>query len=82
MLADAAIRAAGEYKVEPGTIALSLAYRDGSWARTMSALRFIYGRNIPISHDINELAHQMLNWEALSDDAADYLERIMADPDA
>lgn len=82
MLADAAMRAAGEYQVEPGTIALSLAYRDRSWARTMSALKFIYDRNIPVSRNINELARRMLNWDALSDDAADYLKRIMADPDA
>ena len=49
---------------------------------TMSALKFIYRRNISVSRDINELARSMLNWDALSDDAADYLKRIMADPDA
>lgn len=81
-LSDAAKRASRQYQIEPGTIALSLAYRDGSWARTMSALKFIYGGNIPVSRDINELARRMLNWQALSDDAADYLERIMADTDA
>lgn len=82
MLADAAKRAASEYRVEPGTIALSLAYRDGSWARTMSALKFIYGGIVPISREINQLASRQLNWDTMSDETADYLKRIMADPDA
>ena len=76
-LADAAMRASTQYHVEPGTIALSLAYRDGSWARTMSALKFIYGDIPPVTDEINRLAHKMFNWDALVDDAAIYIQNIM-----
>ena len=82
MLADAAMRAASTHQVEPGTIALTLAYSDGSWARTMAALKFIYGDGPPVSRDINELARKSLNWDALSDDSADYLDRIMTERNA
>ena len=76
-LADAAMRASAEYQVEPGTIALSLAHRDGSWARSMSALKFIYGDIPPVTGEINRLAHIMLNWDALVDDAAVYIQNVM-----
>jgi len=76
-LATAAINAAEAYRVDPGTIALALAYRDGSWARSMSALKFIYGDTPPVSHHINALARQMLEWDELTEEGAEYLDRIM-----
>ena len=79
MLANAAMEGAPTYRVEPGTIALTLAYRDGSWARTMAALKFIYGEGVPVSRLINRLANQMLNWNDLPDDVIDYLNRVMAE---
>lgn len=80
-LADAVNRAADQYRIEPGTIALTLAYRDGSWARTMSALKFIYPNEREVSREINQIACQMLDWELLLDEAADYIMRIMTYPD-
>lgn len=76
-LADAAIRAASQYNVEPGAIALTLAYRDGTWARSMAALKFIYGDDIDASRAINEVAQHMLDWDAIPEDTADYLNRVM-----
>jgi hypothetical protein len=81
-LARAAIEASSQHQVEPGMIALSLAYRDGSWARTMSALKFIYGGNVELPDAINRLARKSLEWDKLSSEAADYLEKIMAIRDA
>ena len=81
-LADAAMRAASAYQIEPGTIALTLAHEDGSWPRTMSALKFIYGDARPVSEDVNDLAQRELDWDALSEEAADYLARIMKGTDA
>lgn len=81
-LASAAIKAATRYGIEPGTIALILAYREGSWARSMSALKFIYGDHPPVSQEINAVARKMLDWDLLSDDSAEYVTQIMADLDA
>lgn len=80
-LAKAVLDAAGQYRVEPGMLALALAYRDGSWARSMSALKFIYGQPSSVAVLVNRLARSNLNWGALPDESADYIERILADPD-
>ena len=81
-LANAVIRAAEKYQIEPGTMALTLAYQDGSWARSMSALKFIYGDIRPVSETVNKVAHGELNWNALSEGAADYVARVLSGPDA
>lgn len=78
-LAHAANTAAPQYHVEPGTITLALAHRDGSWARTMSAMKFIYGDLPPVSREINAVAQRLLDWSALNDDAAEYVEKVIAD---
>jgi hypothetical protein len=78
-LANASMAAGALYRVEPGTIALALAYRDGSWARTMSALKFIYGEIDPVSKQINSVARHMLDWGALTEESADYLHIIITD---
>lgn len=77
-LAHAVMRAAETYQIEPGTMALALAYQDGSWARTMSALGFIYGDIPPAFEIVNAVAQGQLNWSALSEETAEYLTRIMA----
>lgn len=81
-LADAVMRAAEKHQIEPGTMALTLAYQDGSWARTMSALGFIYGDIPPVFETMNAVAQGELNWNALSEGAADYLTRVMSGTDA
>ncbi len=47
----------------------------------MSALKFIYPNEREVSREINQIACQMLDWELLLDEAADYIMRIMTYPD-
>mgnify|MGYP001111841294 CR=1 FL=1 len=76
-LAGAVLRASVEYGVEPGTLALCLAYRRQNWPVAMSALRFIYQDPKPMWQEINGIAQGQLQWDALSEDASDYLRNIM-----
>ena len=76
-LADAVLRASGEYRVEPGTLALCLAYRRNVWPVAMSSLRFIYGQTLDVGEWINRVADRNIDWERISDDAGDYLRNLM-----
>jgi hypothetical protein len=63
--------------VEPGTLALCLAYQRKAWPVAMSALRFIYSEKKPSWREINGIADAELDWDALGDEAAHYLHNIM-----
>ncbi|MFN3514600.1 MAG: ImmA/IrrE family metallo-endopeptidase [Phenylobacterium sp.] len=76
-LAGAVLKASAEYGVEPGTLALCLAYRRKNWPVAMSALRFIYSQPRPIWQHINGIANSQLDWSALSEEGADYLQNVM-----
>ena len=76
-LASAVLNAAATYRVEPGTLALCLAYRRGAWPVAMSALRFIYRDRKPVWREVNGIADYELDWDALGDDAAHYLRNVM-----
>jgi hypothetical protein len=80
-LANAVIRASGQYRVEPGTLALCLAHRSGNWRVAMSSLQFIYGRPSPAWRHVNAIAQGQLSWAELGDDAADYLGNVMTGGD-
>jgi hypothetical protein len=76
-LAAAVLDAAGHYAIEPGTLALCLAYKRNAWPVAMSALRFIYTERKPAWREVNGIANRELDWEALGDDAANYLHNVM-----
>lgn len=76
-LAAAVLRAANEYRVEPGTLALCLAHGRGLWPTAMSALGFIYGERKPAWREVNGIADVELDWDLLGDDAAQYLHNVM-----
>jgi Zn-dependent peptidase ImmA (M78 family) len=76
-LAAAVLEAAARYSVEPGTLALCLAYQRKAWPVAMSALRFIYSEKKPSWREINGIADAELDWDALGDEAAHYLHNIM-----
>lgn len=77
-LARAALDAGAASRIEPGTLALILAYQTGEWAVAIAALRFIYGRPRPIWRDVNEVARSQLDWRGIGDDAGEWLERVAA----
>lgn len=81
-LAAAVLDAAGRYGVEPGTLALCLAYRRGAWPVAMASLKFIYAERKPAWREVNAIANGELEWDALTDEAASYLQRIMVGDNA
>lgn len=81
-LAAAVLAAADEYAVEPGSLALCLAYQRKAWPVAMSALRFIYNRPMPAWREVNGIADGELDWDAIGDDAGDYLRNVMQGDDA
>jgi Zn-dependent peptidase ImmA (M78 family) len=76
-LAAAVLGAAERYSVEPGTLALCLAYQRKSWPVAMAALKFIYTEKKPAWREINGIADVELDWDALSDETAHYLRAVM-----
>lgn len=76
-LAAAVLDAAPRYSVEPGTLALCLAYQRKAWPVAMSALGFIYSEKKPAWREINGIADAELDWDLLGDETAHYLRNIM-----
>lgn len=79
-LAHAAINASIHYGIEPGTLALLYAYASGTWARSMSALKFIYRHPRPVWREINAIAKLQMNWGAMTPDEANYALKVMGEP--
>ncbi|MCS3761590.1 ImmA/IrrE family metallo-endopeptidase [Bradyrhizobium centrosematis] len=76
-LADAVLKAGPRYRIEPGTLALCLAYRQKNWAVAMSSLSFVYSSPKPVSREVNEVARRSIDWESLGTDSADYLRGVL-----
>ncbi len=76
-LAQAALDAAPVYRVEPGTLALCLAFRRGIWPVAMASLRFIYLQRKAAWREVNGIAEGEIHWEELGDEAAEYLRSVM-----
>lgn len=74
-LADAVLRAGPEYRVEPGTLALCLAFRNNNWAQAQTALKFIYKNPSPIWREVNALAMSQLNVNDA--DSTDFLLNVL-----
>jgi len=79
-LAKAVLDAGPRHRVEPGTLALCLAYRMHKWPAAMAALQHIYTVAKPVWQEVNGIANSQLNWAALSDDSASFLENVMLGP--
>lgn len=76
-LADAVLKAAPRYHIEPGTLALCVAHRTGAWPMAMSALRFIYPGPAPVWRHVNALANAELQWDEIGDDGSEYLRNVI-----
>ncbi|WP_332819961.1 hypothetical protein [Sphingopyxis sp.] len=78
-----AVRVAGPvYRIEPGTLALCLAYRRKTWPVAIAALNRLYPDVGPLWQEVNGVAERQIGWDALTDDASDYLRSVMGLPDA
>jgi hypothetical protein len=80
-LANAVLNASIQYGIEPGTLALCVGHRLGNWPVAMSALQFIYSEKKPVWREVNSIADRELDWDALTDEAADFLRNVMIGAD-
>lgn len=80
-LARAALSAAANYQIEPGTIALVVGHAEGKWPVAMAALDFIYDGPRPVWREVNAIADTQLDFGAIAGDGADYLKRVMGASD-
>jgi hypothetical protein len=76
-LADAVLRAAPEYGIEPGTLALVVAYQRNAYPVAMAAMRFIYTNPAPVWVAVNGVASRHLNFAAAGDEGAEFLARVL-----
>jgi len=76
-LAQAAIKAAGEERIDPGILALFLGHGTGKWAETFGALKIIPPGPQPVGDLINGLAANQFDWQTLSHANRDYLARVI-----
>jgi hypothetical protein len=81
-LAEAVRTAAPRYRIDPGTLALCLAYRRRAWPVAMSALGMLYPDVPAVWRELNNIAAQQIEWGALTDDANEYLRQVMGTADA
>jgi hypothetical protein len=76
-LADSALRASNDLRIEPGTLALCLGYTTSAWEKVYAALKSIYTQEQPVWKHVNRVAFKELDWSALNDDLATYLVAVM-----
>lgn len=80
-LAQAAMKAADQVRIDPGMLALCLGHATGKWTETFGALKIIPPGTQPVSDQINQLATSQFDWEALSLANRDYLAHVMGKRD-
>ena len=76
-LADAVMRAGPEYGIDPGTLALAVAYRRNVWPVAMAAMRLIQPKPIVVSNLVNRVARSQLDLDRLGSDSAIFIERTL-----
>ena len=77
-VARAVIKAASDESIDPGTLALCLAFSTGNWKESIGALKIIYGRHPfgSVGAFVNQVAQTQLSLSAV-DDRSQYLRRIL-----
>ena len=76
-LADVSLRSAVDLKIDPGVIALCFGHSTRAWQRVFSAMRMIYGGSRPVWRDVNRIAINQMDWTAVSDDTASFLQSVL-----
>lgn len=76
-LATAVLGAASEYRIEPGTLALCVGYRDKNWPVVMSSFSFIYREKTQVWKFINYVARTQINWSSTREDEDDFLKKLL-----
>jgi hypothetical protein len=76
-LAEAALRASEELRIEPGTLALCFGYSTNQWPVAHAALRHIYSGPKPVWREVNSVAREQLELDLIPEDAQIYLEAVL-----
>ena len=76
-LAHAANAQADQERMEPGILALCLGHATGKWQQTFGALKIIGPGAQPVGDQINDLAVNQFDWQALSLANRDYLAQVI-----
>lgn len=76
-LADAVLRQAPEYLIEPGVLALCAGHSSGRWKQTFSALNLIPPGKDDVASEVNRVAAGQVNWSSLPQGSAWYLRQVM-----
>lgn len=76
-LADAVVRASPQYGIDPGTLALAVAYRRNAWPVAMAAMKLIQPVPIRVSDMVNKVASTQLHLDRLGSDSAVFIERTL-----
>jgi hypothetical protein len=76
-LADAVLETAPLKRIEPGTLALCLAYRSSRWPTAMASLRHIYTEHKPVWREVNRIAQRQVDWETLGAESSDFLRNVL-----
>jgi hypothetical protein len=82
-LAEAALVASRELRIEAGTLSLCFGYSTGNWPVANAAMRHIYSEPKPVWSEINKVAVRQLAAEAIPSDSLPFLSAVMgaAKPD-
>lgn len=81
-LADAVLRAGPQYGIDPGTLALAVAYRRNAWPVAMAAMKLIQPEPIAVADAINNVARKQLDLDRLGSDTAIFIARALGIGDA
>jgi len=76
-LADAVLSASPRYGIDPGTLALAVAYRRNAWPVAMAAMKLIQPEPIAVSNLVNNVARTQLDLDRLGSDSAVFIERTL-----
>lgn len=81
-VAEAVVREGANLRIDPGVLALCLAYSTGRWPQSVAALEIVEGQKLDSSDElstfINEAARRQIDWTRLSRDQAEYLRNVMS----
>jgi hypothetical protein len=80
-LARIAITASETLRIEPGMLAQCFGYSTGDWRTANASLKNIYASRIPVWREVNGIARHELILDDIPEDAAEYLEAVLGQPD-
>ncbi len=80
-LARVAMRSAAELQIEPGMLVQCFGYSTGNWQTATAALKYVYASPRPVWADVNAVARSQLALEDVPQDAVDFLNAVLGEPD-